>query len=521
MSKERTEQRKKEFKKTTDTESARRKREQFNFSLRKSQREDTFLEKRRTGSGGESWAGQEGVTRKSIENLPTLVMQINSEDPLQQFEATTQFRRILAVDKDPPITEIIAAGVVPRFVLFLTYAHNPKLQFEAAWALTNIASGSSEQTRAVMEAGAVSILVNLAASSPSDEVKEQAIWTLGNIAGDSHVCRDYVLQKGALTPILTQLVQSSKFSMLRNATWSLSNLCRGKPAPNFNVVRIALPVLARLIHCTDQEVLADACWALSYLSDGDNTQIQTVIDSGICDRVVQLLAHPSSAVQTPALRVIGNIVSGDDDRQTDTLIKHGVLPHLLALLSHPKKVIKKECCWTISNITAGTKQQIQAVFDANIVPPLIKLLGTSEFDVKKEAAWAVSNAASGGNIMQIKYLVSQGAVKPLCDLLSLPDNKIVLVALEAVEGILKIGEKIRHNANREVNDYATFVEEAEGLDKIEALQKHPSEEIYKKAVEILEKYFDAEEDQNMMPGVTQNGYAFNTNAAPPSGGYVF
>jgi importin subunit alpha-1 len=308
--------------------------------------------------------------------------------------------------------------------------------------------------------------------------------------------------------------------MLRNSTWSLSNLCRGKPAPNFQIVRISLPVLARLIHYTDQEVLADACWALSYLSDGDNNQIQAVIDSGICDRIVQLLSHPSSSVQTPALRVVGNIVSGDDDKQTDILLKAEVLPHLGVLLSHPKKVIKKECCWTISNITAGTKQQIQAVFDANMVPPLIKLLSSSEFDVKKEAAWAVSNAASGGSMMQIKYLVSQGAIKPLCDLLALADNKLIMVALEAVEGILRVGEKLKSSNTDGVNPYARFVEEAEGLDKIESLQKHSSEEIYKKAVEILENYFDAEEDPNMVPDATGNSFNF-TVAPPPTGGFSF
>jgi hypothetical protein len=64
-------------------------------------------------------------------------------------------------------------------------------------------------------------------------------------------------------------------------------------------------------------------------------------------------------VLVPALRTVGNIVTGDDN-QTQIVINCNALPYLLNLLTtSPKKSIKKEACWTISNITAGTKAQIQ------------------------------------------------------------------------------------------------------------------------------------------------------------------
>ncbi|MCI24881.1 importin subunit alpha-1-like, partial [Trifolium medium] len=77
-------------------------------------------------------------------------------------------------------------------------------------------------------------------------------------------------------------------------------------------VKPALPALAQLIHSNDEEVLTDACWALSYLSDGANDKIQGVIDAGVCSRLVELLLHPSPSVLIPALRTVGNIVTGDD-----------------------------------------------------------------------------------------------------------------------------------------------------------------------------------------------------------------
>ncbi len=50
----------------------------------------------------------------------------------------------------------------------------------------------------------------------------------------------------------------------------------------------------------------------------------------------------------------------------------------------------------------------------------------------------MSNATSGGHADQIKFLVDSGTIKPLCDLLQVTDVRIVTVALEGLENILKV-----------------------------------------------------------------------------------
>lgn len=227
--------------------------------------------------------------------------------------------------------------------------------------------------------------------------------------------------------------------------------------------------------------------------------------------------HASTSVQTPALRSVGNIVTGDDV-QTQVIINCGALSALLSLLSSSKDGIRKEACWTISNITAGNSTQIQAVIDANLMSPLINLLSNGDFKTRKEACWAISNATSGGlqKPEQIRYLVANNAIRPLCDLLSCPDNKIIQVALDGLENILKVGDMDKDAATGSeaaVNRYALFIEECGGMEKIHDCQNNANEEIYMKAYNIIEKYFsddEAEGDMNdLAPQAGQDGqYGF-------------
>ncbi|KAG0537106.1 hypothetical protein BDA96_03G119600 [Sorghum bicolor] len=517
---ERVEVRRNRYKVAVDAEEGRRRREDNMVEIRKNRREESLLKRRREGLQAQFPAPPSGVEKK-LESLPAMVSGVYSDDNNLQLDATTQFRKLLSIERSPPIEEVIKSGVVPRFVQFLTREDFPQLQFEAAWALTNIASGTSENTKVVIDHGAVPIFVKLLGSA-SDDVREQAVWALGNVAGDSPKCRDLVLANGALMPLLAQLNEHAKLSMLRNATWTLSNFCRGKPQPSFDQTKPALPALARLIHSNDEEVLTDACWALSYLSDGTNDKIQAVIEAGVCPRLVELLLHPSPSVLIPALRTVGNIVTGDD-MQTQCIIDHQALPRLLNLLTqNHKKSIKKEACWTISNITAGNKDQIQAVISAGIIAPLLQLLQTAEFDIKKEAAWAISNATSGGSHEQIKYLVAEGCIKPLCDLLVCPDPRIVTVCLEGLENILKVGEydKNMGGATADGNLFAQMIDEAEGLEKIENLQSHDINEIYEKAVKLLEAYWMEEEDDTMATAAEAGPtvFDFSQGGNPPAGG---
>ena len=91
-----------------------------------------------------------------------------------------------------------------QLVEFLKRDNNRRLQFEATWALTNIASGTSAHTTVVVNAGALPLLIHLL-QSPAVEIREQSVWAIGNISGDSPEMRDVVLKHNAVPILVKQL----------------------------------------------------------------------------------------------------------------------------------------------------------------------------------------------------------------------------------------------------------------------------------------------------------------------------
>jgi importin subunit alpha-2 len=331
------------FKKGTDKFESRRNREELSLSIRKSRR-DGHINKKRNISFGQTMEDQDEIEAIVFDRIldEKLKSDLQSKNREKILGATKMLRRLLSREKEPPIDLIIENGYVPILVMFSSPQNlDEELLAEAMWAVTNIASGTIDQTKTIVDHGALDFLI-AGLQHTSNKIRELSAWGLGNIAGDSILNRDYILNKNVLGILTNNIVNSNDDVELRKTSvWSASNLFRGKPFPN-NHYNVIFPIFSELLKFQTEDIVADTLWMISYMSDCENAddeqRLHQIIQSKLIDQIVGLLTR-SSKIKTPAVRCIGNFCSVNNELFTDVILKLNFLKYVPNLLENRKKVI--------------------------------------------------------------------------------------------------------------------------------------------------------------------------------------
>ncbi|KAG0726139.1 Importin subunit alpha-1 [Chionoecetes opilio] len=431
------------------------------------------------------------------EFVEEIVRGIGSNSRKRRLKNTVRARRLLSVEANPPIQEFLKAGILRPLIPHVQQRQDSTLQLEATWALTNLASGTLNHTAAVVDGGAVAVLVE-ALSGGDERVAEQAAWALGNIVGEQQF-RNLVVSMGVVAPLLAALHSGRAFtssyastssssssiaapvSLVRVVTWVLANIFRHKGLVMKQQERQScINALKTLLGHTDSAVILDALWATGYIAAGDDEGQQEVVAAGIVPDLVRHLGAKERQKIIPALKATANLLMGSDD-QTDAVVAAGVLPLYRRLLVSPHHNLRKEVSWALSNITAGNKNQIQKVIDEGFLPHLVEVIGQNHLDVQREAVWVLTNLVNGGSLSQVEAVVRAGGAAALTSVLAVSETGTVGVAINALENILKTPE-LRKEALRQVRV-------AQGVQRLEALQGYVDNTIKERATGILDTYF--------------------------------
>jgi len=386
----------------------------------------------------------------------------------------------IASGSDSQTQIVIDNNVLPCLLNLLSSTNEAILNY-ACWTIANITAGTVEQIQAVIDASIIQKLIPMLSdgpllqqmdseelSSPSMEeavkcirMRAASVVTTCTLNSNSKQV-NYLVNQGCIPPLLD--LKETDFHMPRLRSHAKSNIQK------------ALQVLEAHHNSGGK--------------DDEGAVLDTLNDTGVC-RLVKLLDLPSSNVQADALKTVGKIASGNES-QTQIIIDNGALPSLLTLLSSSNKDILIDACWAISNITAGTVEQIQAVIDSDVIPQVISLLKEGSLAVRKEAAWVIGNATQKGSLEHVKYLVNQGCIPPLLDLLTVvqDDTKIVTIVLESLKNASQVSTE---EMPMEMESHIKYILDANnGRSMLQELQHHDDDVVRQLSTRIVEMHFSSE-----------------------------
>ncbi|GMH42429.1 hypothetical protein BSKO_10348 [Bryopsis sp. KO-2023] len=368
------------------------------------------------------------------------------DDRKKQLEGLRYFRRMLCEDNNPHVQQIISMGLVPHFVAALRADDFPQLQVEAAWALTNVSAGTTEETSVVVDNGGMSVLVELMNSKKSD-LKEQAIWAVGNIAAEGKF-RDDLVEKEALQRLLETLTGGLvDLTTRRIGTWALANFVRQRlkalnPDTKPEECTQVVAVLRELLKDDDTDIVIDAAWAVSSMSGWGHHAVDILMDGGVVECLMRLLEeYSASPVLVPVLKAMSTMASGAC-RHADALLSHKkLMPRVSQLLDLPYSTrVVYNALWLVSNIASKNYKEVRDLLHARIHLKLVRFVKRGVCDQKQVAGPALSNIFLTQDMPHSAWgeLIGEEEIEGLCEMLTWNGKSYIHRAIVALQSALQV-----------------------------------------------------------------------------------
>ncbi|KAA6404027.1 MAG: putative nuclear transport factor importin alpha [Streblomastix strix] len=320
-----------------------------------------------------------------------------------------------------PIMDVINSGILEKFPELLLKDDQPQLQEEIAWILTNIFSGTTDETIDVTNFGVIPPLIRLLMST-NNKVRIQSEWALLNVAIEDDIQLVNLLQNSGLEDQLVQLlnIQNSTSDQEKNVAiemkasqQELANQAQllfkmiQKMKLKIETLIIAANIFIFYIKNTSQilhvEVLGDTLQGLNYVIKQDIVLKDLNFDQALF-KISKFINCQNFRVQKFSLRIMGQLAAGNEKR-TQEVVDSKVLKNIHAFLQKIQQkgfhkifqpsLSKKEddyenhkekeellriACFVISNISAGTQSQIKACFKSGCIKMIVTLLVESDID---------------------------------------------------------------------------------------------------------------------------------------------
>ncbi|CAI9772136.1 unnamed protein product [Fraxinus pennsylvanica] len=398
-----------------------------------------------------------------------------SNDDKLLLKATKKFHTYLLHD---PIKEIIP-GVVPRLFEFLDRDDYPQLQCEATLAIRKISSCLYGKINMLIDHGAIPIMMpkenGNAAGAPKLVEPEK---TSDRQKGGSRRGREELTEEEEPEEVEEQEEEEADIA---NGDETRSRRTRGGTGLIANAFKVenehetpkraellALPphgsevYIGGISQDTTEEDLRGFCESIGEVVE---VRIMKGKDSGE-NKGFAFVTFKNVEFASEAIEKLNKAeLNGKRIKCSPSQAKHR-----LFIGNIPKSWSDEDLKKAVTEAGPGVTsvQLVKAMIEAGIISHLLQLLQNADFSMLMSLVLAIFYAISNGTNEQIKFLVHEGCIKSLCDLLVGPNEaRVIKLCLEGLENILKVGEAEKPQGNTEdVNVFAQMIDDAGGLQKI-------------------------------------------------------
>uniref|UniRef100_A0AC34FD72 Armadillo repeat-containing domain-containing protein n=1 Tax=Panagrolaimus sp. ES5 TaxID=591445 RepID=A0AC34FD72_9BILA len=403
----------------------------------------------------------------------------NSNDQLRALQQagriTEQFRNF---------NHFHANGFVSIFVESLR-SENEETQYVAAKALSNIAQGTPEQVKSLIDSKAIPALIQLLDLSSSERVREKTLEAFANITYSERTARDQCVENGLIKLLSKLTYRQASLHCMQNFAKILANFTVGDHpliASKFikEVIPQIIPLLKALIHHYDPDVLYKTCIALFYISGYGYFDI--IIENGFIQPIINALGHSNAKISKTVYFMLIEMVKFINGYRVQYMIDNGILEYMKEPLMESNEKIQEVTISLLSKLSAGTSSNVQAIIDAEYIPLLLQLLNHKNHEIRAEIIYILLNIVNGGSEEQIQHLLTYDIIPLLCKFDEADTYHEMVGALHTILIILtKTGCRLRETCLK--------MNAGGGIDRIRKLQSHDQEKVQYFCYQILSQFF--------------------------------
>eukprot|EP00889_Picochlorum_renovo_P000945 jgi/Picre1/27975/NNA_000936.t1 len=408
---------------------------------------------------------EEDQIRKDLEGAVRDIQEARPVGGKTHLNAVHQLRHILSTYEEPPYKIAVESGAIPVLIEALQPPQMDSVAlettFQASWALTNLAVGTSQVVEAIIPAAP--ILIAHIGGDGGFAMAEQCAWAIGNMGEEDVEYRAILIANGAVKPLI------------RLFTRACASLKQGKESK------------------LDKEGLSageTAAWALSILFKGEGEEVNAFFEiDGAMEAVMTVLTSqiaPVALVQETSWllsrvtcscsvhrisedqRCLVNIASYAGPEAEEFFSSdpgYDAIDVIVMCGSTKQYGVEREVAWALRGICQLGYAPAMFVKKSSAIPLLKKYLKEEPFHVKKEAAGVLISICSAekdpGELLNHLFAGDEVAVVKMLSLMKAAHKDSIELGIQFVKMMLQYLPK-----GKEV------IEHAGGIKALEEVQYH-------------------------------------------------